>query len=127
MGVLGSGYLSAEKTGGQPFCGDKEGWGPLSKYRYDFTPCFMDVWVSIVAIFGILSGAVAIWWLVRRKQKAEVAKDWHFWTKQVCMLSPFLSGSDKVGILNQEADVNVAGIDCGDRNLSSSPTCLPNH
>lgn len=43
----------------------------------------MDVWVSTVAVFGILFGAVAIWWLLKRKTKAEVEKDWHFWTKQV--------------------------------------------
>jgi hypothetical protein len=49
----------------------------------------MDVWVSTVAVYGILFGAVAIWWLVRRKQKAEVEKDWHFWTKQV--FPPLLS------------------------------------
>ncbi len=82
---LGSGYLTAVEKGEgrQPLCGNKEGWGPLSPSRYDFTPCFMDVWVSSVAVFGILFGAAAIWWLLRRKQKAEVQKDWHFWTKQV--------------------------------------------
>ena len=48
----------------------------------------MDVWVSSVAVFGILFGAGAMWWLLRRKQKAEVAKDWHFWTKQVCYIPP---------------------------------------
>jgi ATP-binding cassette subfamily C (CFTR/MRP) protein 1 len=83
FGELGSGYLTAEKTRGQALCGNKEGWGPLSPHRYDFTPCFMDVWVSAVAVYGLLFGAVAIWWLVRRKHKAEVEKDWHFWTKQV--------------------------------------------
>jgi ATP-binding cassette subfamily C (CFTR/MRP) protein 1 len=43
----------------------------------------MDVWVSTVAVYGILFGAVAIWWLVRRKTRAEVEKDWHFSTKLV--------------------------------------------
>lgn len=80
---LGSGYLSAEKKVHQPLCGNIEGWGPLSPHRYDFTPCFMDVWVSSVAVFGILFGAVAAWWLLRKKSKAVVEKDWHFWTKQV--------------------------------------------
>jgi ATP-binding cassette subfamily C (CFTR/MRP) protein 1 len=82
---LGSGYLTAERTRQQPLCGNKEGWGPLSPYRYDFTPCFMDVWVSSVAVFGILAGAIAIWWLVKRKTQAQVDKNWHFWTKQVCV------------------------------------------
>jgi len=80
---LGSGYLSAARVLKQPFCGNEEGWGPLSPFRYDFTPCFIDVWVAVVAAFGIFVGAVAVWWLVKRKEPAPVSKDWHFWTKQV--------------------------------------------
>jgi hypothetical protein len=78
-----SGYLAASTKRGQPLCGNSEGWGPLSPVRYDFTPCFMDVWVSSVALFGILFGAGAVWWLLNRKKAQEVSKDWHFWTKQV--------------------------------------------
>ncbi|KAL3423537.1 ABC metal ion transporter [Phlyctema vagabunda] len=85
--LASSGYLTAEKSRRQPLCGNKEGWGPLSPSRYDFTPCFMDVWVSTVAAFGIVFGAGAIWWLVKRKTKAEVTKDWHFWTKQVLVVA----------------------------------------
>ncbi|KAM0176295.1 hypothetical protein ACHAPF_004945 [Botrytis cinerea] len=83
---LGSGYLAADTSRSQPLCGNKEGWGPLSPHRYDFTPCFMDVWVSSVAAFGILGGAIAIWWLVRRKTTAEVKKNWHFWLKQAVII-----------------------------------------
>lgn len=83
LGELGYGYMTSEKHARQPLCGNSEGWGPLSQFRYDFTPCFMDVWISAVAAYGILFGAVAIWWLVRRKRKAEVGKNWHFLTKQV--------------------------------------------
>ncbi|KAK2630067.1 hypothetical protein QTJ16_000887 [Diplocarpon rosae] len=71
----------------QAFCGNSEGWGPLSPTRYDFTPCFMDVWVSAVAAFGIVFGAGAVWWLVRRKRRiggeGGVKRDWHFWGKLV--------------------------------------------
>jgi hypothetical protein len=85
---LGSGYLNAESLAKQPFCGNEEGWGPLSPFRYDFTPCFIDVWVATVAAFGILVGAVAVWWLLKRKKPTPVSKDWHFWTKQVgCVVS----------------------------------------
>lgn len=80
---LGSGYLTATEDFKQPFCGNAEGWGPLSPFRYDFTPCFIDVWVVIVAAFGILFGSIAVWWLVYKKKPTEVPKDWHFWTKQV--------------------------------------------
>ena len=46
----------------------------------------MDVWVSTVAVYGILFGAVAVWWLMRRKTRAVVERDCIFWTKQVCCL-----------------------------------------
>src|SRR5579871_3386883 len=83
LGKLESGYLTALSVREQPLCGNSEGWGPLSPIRYDFTPCFMDVWVSSVAVFGILGGAIAVWWLIKKKKAQEVSKDWHFWTKQV--------------------------------------------
>lgn len=80
---LGSGYLSAASVFKQPLCGNKEGWGPLSPFRYDFTPCFIDVWVASVAAFGIVAGLVAVWWLLKKRQPTPLSKDWHFWTKQV--------------------------------------------
>jgi hypothetical protein len=80
---LGFTYLTATTSCRKPLCGNAEGWGPLSPFRYDFTPCFLDVWISTVAVFGIVFGAGAVWWLITRKDKAEVAKDWHFWTKLV--------------------------------------------
>ncbi|KAL2016276.1 hypothetical protein VTK56DRAFT_3904 [Thermocarpiscus australiensis] len=82
---LGSGYLSAARAFKQPLCGNEEGWGPLSPIRYDFTPCFIDVWVASVAAFGIVVGAIAVWWLLKRKRPNPVSKDWHFWTKQTLL------------------------------------------
>ncbi|KXX78551.1 Metal resistance protein YCF1 [Madurella mycetomatis] len=82
---LGSGYLSAARVFKQPFCGNEEGWGPLSPFRYDFTPCFIDVWVASVAAFGIVVGAIAVWWLLKRRQPSPVSRDWHFWTKQTLL------------------------------------------
>lgn len=82
-GDLGQGYLSATAARHQPLCGNEEGWGPLSPFRYDFTPCFMDVWVSSVAVYGIVFGAGAIWYLITKKREQDVKKDLHFWTKQV--------------------------------------------
>ncbi|KAI0603284.1 P-loop containing nucleoside triphosphate hydrolase protein [Biscogniauxia sp. FL1348] len=78
---LGKGYLTATNGFKQPLCGNEEGWGPLSPFRYDFTPCFIDVWVFAVAVYGIVFGALAIWYVLRRQPSA-VSKDWHFWTKQ---------------------------------------------
>ncbi|EAA28910.1 hypothetical protein GE21DRAFT_4891 [Neurospora crassa] len=82
---LGSGYLAASKDFKQPLCGNEEGWGPMSPFRYDFTPCFIDVWVASVAAFGLVAGSAAVWWLVKRKTPTPVAKDWHFWLKQVLL------------------------------------------
>lgn len=81
--TLGSGYLSASEDFRQPLCGNDEGWGPLSPFRYDFTPCFIDVWVASVAVFGVVFGFLAVVWLVRNRKPTEISKDWHFWTKQV--------------------------------------------
>ncbi|KAK3375086.1 ABC transporter type 1, transmembrane domain-containing protein [Podospora didyma] len=82
---LGGGYLSASADFKQPLCGNEEGWGPMSPFRYDFTPCFIDVWVASVAVFGIVVGSLAVWWLVKWRQPSRVAKDWHFWTKQALL------------------------------------------
>ena len=76
-------YLQATAKGGktQPFCGNNEGWGPISPYRYDFTPCFLDVWISVVAVFGITFGAAAIWWFFRKTSPSPVSRNWHFYSK----------------------------------------------
>jgi ABC-type multidrug transport system fused ATPase/permease subunit len=65
----------------QPFCGNVEGWGPISPFRYDFTPCFLDVWITVVACFGIFLGTGAIWFLLKKRSPATVPKDWHFHAK----------------------------------------------
>lgn len=76
----------------QPFCGDREGWGPISSVIYDFTPCFLDVWVAAVAAWGIFFGAGAIWFLLTKRVAQPVSKNWHFWAKLVSLLSHCLTG-----------------------------------
>ncbi|PHH87585.1 hypothetical protein CDD83_8663 [Cordyceps sp. RAO-2017] len=85
---LGSGYLAAEASFKQPFCGNDEGWGPLSPFRYDFTPCFIDVWLAIVSVYGLVLGPVAIWWLLTKKQPLQQTaptKNLHFCVKQLLL------------------------------------------
>ncbi|KAI0199662.1 metal resistance protein YCF1 [Astrocystis sublimbata] len=79
---LGNHYLSATDSTKQPLCGNDEGWGPLSPFRYDFTPCFVDVWVFAVAAFGLVCGPLAIWYVLRKRKAVAIGQDWHFWTKQ---------------------------------------------
>jgi len=74
-------YLSVSPYGGQPLCGNSEGWGPFSRFRWDFTPCFLDVWVDVVSVWGIFGGAAAIWYLHKTTTPQAVKKDWHFYTK----------------------------------------------
>lgn len=76
-------YLGVAQDTKQPLCGNIEGWGPLSPFRYDFTPCFLDVWISAVAVFGIVFGSAAVWYLLKKKTPQPVAKNWHFYTKLV--------------------------------------------
>lgn len=65
----------------EPLCGDAEGWGPVSTIRWDFTPCFLDVWIIGVAVWGVLFGAGALWYLFWKRTAQEVPKNWHFYTK----------------------------------------------
>lgn len=69
----------------QPFCSDIEGWGPLSPFRYDLTPCFLDLWVSLVAAWGIFVGAGAIWFLFKKRSPQPVSKNWHFYAKLIVL------------------------------------------
>ena len=76
-------YLQASNYPHQPLCGNSEGWGPLSPDRFDFTPCFLDVWIAVVALGGILGGSGAAWWLLRHCHPQPVKKNWHFYAKLV--------------------------------------------
>ncbi|KPM46020.1 Metal resistance protein YCF1 [Neonectria ditissima] len=85
LGELGSSYLSASAFK-QPLCGNEEGWGPMSRYRYDFTPCFIDVWIAAVAVFGLFFGSLAVWWLLVKKQQHEAQpKNVPFYLKQTLL------------------------------------------
>lgn len=76
------GYLETTPKS-HPFCHNEEGWGPTSPFRWDFTPCFLDVWVAIVGAFGIVGGALAIWYLLKWCPPQPVKKNWHFYAKLV--------------------------------------------
>ena len=80
---LAHGYLTASKHDRQPLCGNSEGWGPISPIRYDFTPCFLDVWIAVVGVFGIVGGAGALWYLYRKCPPQPVKRNWHFYAKLV--------------------------------------------
>ncbi|OAX83617.1 hypothetical protein ACJ72_02017 [Emergomyces africanus] len=76
-----SSALPAALVRRQPFCGDSEGWGPISGTRFDLTPCFLDVWVSLVAGWGLVMGAGALWFLLKKRTAQPVQKNWHFYAK----------------------------------------------
>jgi ATP-binding cassette, subfamily C (CFTR/MRP), member 1 len=77
------GYLEATDTRQQSLCGNSEGWGPLSPHRYGLTPCFLDVWIAVVAVGGIIVGAGAVWYLLKKCTPQPVKKNWHFYVKLV--------------------------------------------
>lgn len=74
-------YLAVQKHNAQPLCGNSEGWGPLSPDRWDLTPCFLDVWVAVVSVWGILGGLGAIYYLYKKFEAQSVKKNWHFYAK----------------------------------------------
>lgn len=65
----------------EPLCGDAEGWGPVSSLRWDFTPCFLDIWIVGVAVWGVLFGVGALWYLFKQRTAQDVPKNWHFYAK----------------------------------------------
>lgn len=67
----------------QAFCGDPEGWGPLSLNGFYLTSCFVDVVVAVVAVWGSLAGLAALWMLLKKRIPQPVAKNWHFYAKLV--------------------------------------------
>ncbi|KAF2005508.1 multidrug resistance-associated protein 1 [Amniculicola lignicola CBS 123094] len=77
------GYLTASTSARQPLCGNSEGWGPLSPSRYDFTPCFLDVWIAVVAVWGIVGGAGALYYLFNQCSSQPVKQNWHFYAKLI--------------------------------------------
>ena len=56
------------------------GWWPS---RFHEPPVVTRGRYERVVVFGIVFGTGTVWWLLTRKDKTEVAKDWHFWTKLV--------------------------------------------
>jgi hypothetical protein len=82
-GPSGLGYLASSIGEKHRFCANAEGWGPLNPSRYDFTPCFLDVWVLSVAAFGVLFGTGAVWYLLKWRTPQPVPKNWHYYLKLV--------------------------------------------
>ncbi|KAF2023302.1 vacuolar metal resistance ABC transporter-like protein [Setomelanomma holmii] len=68
-------YLDTSNVDRHPFCGDGEGWGPISPMYLDFTPCFVDTWVVVVAAFGLLGCAGALWYLCLKSPSHSVRYD----------------------------------------------------
>ncbi|KAB8349645.1 hypothetical protein FH972_023664 [Carpinus fangiana] len=91
-------YASASKHKVQPLCGNSEGWGPLSPIRFDFTPCFLDVWIATVAVYGIIFGSGAIWYLMQRQKPHPIKKNWHFYTKLVVIAFIFACSVAQAGL-----------------------------
>lgn len=65
----------------QPLCADREGFGPLSPFRFDLTPCFLDLLLVFVAAWGALGGSAAIVYLTKKRTPSDVRKNWHYYTK----------------------------------------------
>ena len=80
-------YLEFTSDKASTLCMNAEGWGPLSPFRYDFTPCFLDIWIATVAVFGLFAGGIAFWYLVRFNVPQPVKRDWHYYVKLVCVAS----------------------------------------
>ncbi|KAI9040636.1 ATP-binding cassette glutathione S-conjugate transporter YCF1 [Aspergillus affinis] len=94
----------------QPFCGDPEGWGPLSNIRFDLTPCFLDLGVAIVAAWGLIMGAGALWFLFKKRIPEPVSKNWHFYTK-LTVLSALMFTTALQAAIQVESDPSTWFVD----------------
>ncbi|EEQ34194.1 ATP-binding cassette glutathione S-conjugate transporter ycf1 [Microsporum canis] len=77
IGDIAAGPLAQSRH----FCGDAEGWGPISSIRYGLTPCFLDVFICFVAVFGLVGSAGALWLLLRHRTAENIPRNWHFYAK----------------------------------------------
>ncbi|KAF9337504.1 Multidrug resistance-associated protein 1 [Linnemannia elongata] len=80
------------------FCGSTEGWGPISKYRFGFTPCF-----EYSILLGALSTLAIASFFGRYVTLRKCSKPqgfgrtaWIYWPTQICMT---LAGMAAVGVL----------------------------
>ncbi|OJJ48270.1 hypothetical protein ASPZODRAFT_130231 [Penicilliopsis zonata CBS 506.65] len=94
----------------QLFCGNAEGWGPLSPYLFDLTPCFLDLTVALVAIFGLVLGAGALWLLFNKRSPQPVPKNWHFYAK-LTVLATLILATALQASLQVETDTNLGFTD----------------
>lgn len=62
----------------------------MSPFRYDFTPCFIDVWIAIVAVGGLVLGLGSVWFLRKKKPIVTGVKDLPFFLKQ-SLLAAFIA------------------------------------
>lgn len=72
------------------FCPQREGWGPLSQTKYDFTPCFDSALSDIPSFFILTFGLYAIYNL-KKSQDLGTTKNWHFWAKIAGVVIVFIS------------------------------------
>lgn len=71
----------------------------MSPFRYDFTPCFLDVWITAVAVFGVVLGAGAVWYLLSKRTPSTVSKNWHFYAKLYVIAALILATALQASLL----------------------------
>lgn len=69
----------------QPFCGDVQGWGPFSADGGNLTPCFLDASIGVLAVFGILFGGGAIFYLKKQAVRDSLVGKWVLGAKTVSL------------------------------------------
>jgi ATP-binding cassette, subfamily C (CFTR/MRP), member 1 len=63
------------------FCLDVEGWGPVSRLQYAFTPCFQDgILCAVPGLFLLVAGTAQLW-RYSHSGKLAHARNAIYWTK----------------------------------------------
>lgn len=69
----------------QSFCPQREGYGPISESKYDFTPCFDSAISDVPSLFILVIGIYVLFTL-RHVKPLKAPKNWHFWSKMVAAI-----------------------------------------
>ncbi|THC93377.1 hypothetical protein EYZ11_007134 [Aspergillus tanneri] len=90
------------------FCNDAEGWGPTSSVRSDLTPCFQEIGITSVAVFGLSFGAGTIF-LLTKNAAQPVKKNWHFYAKLVVLSGVIATTAAQIA-LETHAGVGISDV-----------------
>jgi hypothetical protein len=85
VGIPASSVLTAYKISSyseQPFSGGLAGCTPLAEHGFNL--CFLDAFIGVYALCGLLFGTIALILLLRSDVQKPLFRTWNFYARFVC-------------------------------------------